>query len=825
MSKKLPNNINAPIGRIGSTMEYFNGSLYIFGYQYSAYLYGLENGSELYRYDLEGEYWEIVNVNGDIPIMRLSHYSAIYNGKMYVLYGIISESLTDFNDVYQFEFENKTWTYLGALTENSFILSAKVQVNNFVYLLYGRSRETVLNSLIKIDLDPNPPTYEYLSVNYLTPSERVYHCSFVINEKMYVFGGSNGVIHAASNEFEVLYNDLWAYDFNTDLWSSVNAGGEIPSPRRQFGCTKTSGDVFAVFGGYGESGYLNDLYYFHEPSSFWFSVKSESVKPTGRSLACLAYLDNVFYIIGGRDAIKGFDEIWTYDFYTNEFILADAEYTLNKNSILDFNDCKCWVEKELDSKYLYVIGGTDYYMYPNCEIFKYTILSNNKLLRSSKDLGSLESITVIGSENSVIVTDSLIISLGGSLYNFVVIFHVLIYNKQTEELTIVEESFNFQSWGHSAVHYKDKIYIFGGGGITDIYKSSRKIFNNLYSLQLESIYNLGCSKGTYGKHCAPCPAGTYFLDNDCVKCSKGRYSTLLASTSAEQCMPCAANTFNNKLGARYCLDCPGGSSCPIGSESPKYDFSFPSNNSVQPSEYKSESEFVNEKTSFLWYLFAGFTGIICLLGITVKKFWFSIQKIDLFVDYHANELELPVVYKKTSCGGLFSFIFIVVSLITVVIGILGYTINNITEIRALIPVIALGKEIKAEIVEIKVGFYIYGGSCVVDEKCSPLIDYQNQGFEYDMRKVSCKLEKEVCQVSFEYENLKLKGKNSEIFIGMKEKLSFASGIFVNITSSSSIPNEISSILTYIKPESTQTLFRGTTPSKFYYKFIPSVFHI
>jgi hypothetical protein len=57
---------------------------------------------------------------------------------------------------------------------------------------------------------------------------------------------------------------------------------------------------------------------------------------------------------------------------------------------------------------------------------------------------------------------------------------------------------------------------------------------------------------------------------------------------------------------------------------------------------------------------------------------------------------------------------------------------------------------------------------------------------------------------------------------MKEALSYASFLSVNLTSSSSIPNEFSSVFIPVNPNSKELLLRGTDPTIVYYSLTPSV---
>jgi hypothetical protein len=824
----MENNGKVPSPRMGASLEYFNGSLYVFGYSFYSLVLGLETGSELFRYDLEGQFWEIVTVNGKAPLMRLYHYSCIYNNEMYILYGIITESTYEHNTVYKFNFATSTWHLLGFGTEKGSIASAKVQDDSVLYLLFGRDSTTVFNSIKKIDLSTNPPTFSVLVNNWLSPSERVYHCSFTINRKIYIFGGSNGATNGASSEVEVLYNDLWAFDVDQILWTSLNTLGAVPSPRKLFACSKTQGDVLAIFGGVGESGLLNDLYYLHEPELYWYKIISENDGPSVRYLSSLTFHNDMIFIVGGKNKDKGFDEIWTYDFASNLFDLNKARIRIpDVVTLNNLYDAKCWVEAMNNTIYsLLIVGGSDFNSYPNQKLVNFTFKGLELIEKSFKQLGLLQEQSMIGSETTVIVTENHIIRLGGSIYSLILLPTVLVYERSSEKYWIIPTRYQLELWGHSGVHFEDSIYIFGGGGSNEVYKSYRRISNNLIkvSFNTDDGIQLDCSPGTFNESCEPCPQGSYFLNGICMDCPPGRVNDILASTSVEQCMPCDENYYNDRPGASSCLQCPSSYACPIGSAFPKLGFYLPKNSSIQPSVYRSGLGRLEGLTTDLWYIFAGISAALLFFSICVHELWVKLKIIDLFVSHHGNELGVPVIHRKTSFGGVFTIFFCFACILTILAAFLEYTLNNIDEIRALVPVITLKEEISSKFLEINSTFYIYGGACIEDSNCSPLIDYQDSGLSYSKKSITCGKINENCFIYSKYDSLHLTSKNPSIRLILKEKFSFASALTVNISATSSIPKEISSIFTSIKPPKAK-LFRGTSPSKIHLKFTPSVTNI
>ena len=87
--------------------------------------------------------------------------------------------------------------------------------------------------------------------------------------------------------------------------------------------------------------------------------------------------------------------------------------------------------------------------------------------------------------------------------------------------------------------------------------------------------------------------------------------------------------------------------------------------------------------------------------------------------------------------------------------------------------------------------------------------------------MNCNYIKQDCEVEIFYKNVTLSG-TSSIFVDLREYSSYASAISLNITCSSSIPDQISSVFSSIRPTSGSSIFRGLEPSVFSFELTPSV---
>jgi N-acetylneuraminic acid mutarotase len=305
----MPKRGNIPKPRSVGSMVFYENSLYIYGYV----PYSEDSNDEIFRYDLTKEEWEIVEVLGERPAPRKSHYSFIHQDEMIVIYGYFEENMTAYNEINKFNFLNKTWKKVEGFVGIPVMGSSSVQINQKVYILYGRNFEATFNSIQSFDLKELVMVQE--TENFLSPSPRSHHCSIVINQYMYLFGGGN----FNEEDPDVFFNDFWRFDLETLTWEFFITSGDAPINRKFYSCCKLGSNRLAVFGGENENTFYNDLYWFYEPKKFWFKVEPLSVRITPRSNSCMVSYINLLFIVGGNSAMKGNNDLWVYQFDSNEF--------------------------------------------------------------------------------------------------------------------------------------------------------------------------------------------------------------------------------------------------------------------------------------------------------------------------------------------------------------------------------------------------------------------------------------------------------------------------------------------------------------------------
>jgi hypothetical protein len=119
-------------------------------------------------------------------------------------------------------------------------------------------------------------------------------------------------------------------------------------------------------------------------------------------------------------------------------------------------------------------------------------------------------------------------------------------------------------------------------------------------------------------------------------------------------------------------------------------------------------------------------------------------------------------------------------------------------------------------------FKAYGGKCDSDQvEFAELFDINMENIKGIREYLILEKVDSDCKISFNIRNFELT-ENGKVNIQLSEPQSFSSAISLKIETSSSIPDEVSSISESIWSDKDQ-LFRGSIPSTFSYLMTPSLF--
>lgn len=279
----------SPFPRYGAAVNSVaskEGDIYLMG--------GLINSSTV-----KGDLW-MVEAGGNMacyplattaegPGPRVGHASLLV-GNAFIVYG--GDTKMDDSDVldetlYLLNTSTRQWSRAvpagprpsGRYGHSLNILGSKI------YVFGGQVEGYFMNDLVAFDLNQlQVPTnrWEMLIRNSdeggppagEVPPARTNHSVVTFNEKLYLFGGTNG--------FQ-WFNDVWCYDPLSNSWSSLDCIGYIPAPREGHAAAIVD-DVMYIFGGRTEEGAdLGDLAAFRISSRRWYTFQNMGPSPSPRS--------------------------------------------------------------------------------------------------------------------------------------------------------------------------------------------------------------------------------------------------------------------------------------------------------------------------------------------------------------------------------------------------------------------------------------------------------------------------------------------------------------------------------------------------------------
>lgn len=280
---------------------------------------------------------------------------------MYIAYGCVFEDQIMRDSLWKFNFASKRWTLVSDISGDGICNYISEKVGSKLYFLFGVLPLGISNKVFYIDLLETIPKTVILSPDWDSPSNRKNHCSVVIRDCIYIFGG----ITSAG----VYLNDLWYFDIPNYIWIYVVASGDIPAAKKFAACTVVSDTNILVFGGTDPTTIFNDFFVYSEQANFWKSMENVSgFSPSPRYSACILYYMYYAFIVGGRDDLGLFNEVWVHDYLHRKYLLIETD----KNFAIEVYDYKCWID-DAEGLAIYLIGGQHLYNNPSDAVIKIDI--------------------------------------------------------------------------------------------------------------------------------------------------------------------------------------------------------------------------------------------------------------------------------------------------------------------------------------------------------------------------------------------------------------------------------------------------------------------
>lgn len=822
---QMERNGEDPPEMIFTCLQYFEKKIYLACGENTAGL----NDEEIYStstfvYDLESFTWSKLELNNEFD-HRTYASSALIGSEMFIIYGYSAyegmdvESIQKLDLLTLIEWENVSIGDDLAIVRDSFASSL---YSDKIYLSAGyiTSTSETLNDLIQIN--PSENSFSILADSQDLPSSRMLHSMEVINGQLYIFGGLTD---------SGLTNELWKFDVESEVWSTVEVQGTSPVARSSHGCD-SAGDIMVIWGGLGETGFLSDMHYYNALTNRWTEITVSGTKPSARKGACVEVSLPYVFIFGGQTSEGCSNDLWVYHAGNNMYTL----YQQKESEVLPVMMSLCDSEIVDGHIIFYTYTGSTTGEAPVMNLRQFNLTTGKWVSLSDEEPYDMLRTNPLGQK---LGKDFIVIA--GQSWSTDAWRNIILLEKYGQGYRFVDDvdkMIEEYIWGSAFTYYKNFIYSHGGG--TQIGVSIRptvptgKFFYLNITLICEILDNrcsATCSPGTYlntDNVCELCEKGTYaegFGNTNCIKCPSGTYNMYNGANSLEQCYPCPEGYFNNIEGKSICLACPPGYSCPSGSKKPSFSGFESDIISDQPSSYSKNTKASKAAMAIWYYVFLALILLMLLIILIFRnKVIPLIVKLDIFTDGHNYNENLPLMLKKTIIGGSFTLIFILVALLLIISRIINFEYNNITENKTLIPLVIIYDEVSAfqSDIYMKLNLLRYGGTCKeVDGETNKTLTFYTVNIRGKFEQTSAKVSDLDCEIEYFCSKCSLDA-GAYFYFSAKEKTSYASALSLNITAESSIESSKSSLYFLLKtPEN--SIFRGSEPTVFKISSIPSLY--
>ena len=443
----MKNNGEIPDKRMGASLVFYQNCLYLYGYAWLETSSDI-NDNSIYVYNITEKNWTIADAKNAILSKRTRHASTLYNDSMIIMYGLLIETASQIFDIWKFNFTTYEWSFLFNVSSNyyqvAFTSAGNVMKGSIYYSFFGRNPMHVMNAISYIDFSKENISISYIAYDQVSPPKRKYHCSVMINEELFIFGGVSD-----TNEY---LNDMWRFSLSNNNWVSDQSTGNIPSSRALFGCSSSS-TLIIIFGGKDSTTIFNDFYYYDTVQLLWHLADIKGTAISSRYSTCIVVADFNIFIIGGTNDFIVYDEIWIFSFEYNTYTLVNTNDAI-KFQLIHFS---CWIDNEAAISNIYVIGGCGLFYQPDNHIYKIKAPRDKDSFTTNTSI-IFTSEVVIQCESAIIVDGYFVYVLFGSTWDYFTFPTIYVINYYTKE--IVNLASNLMLFGHSATYYKEYIYVF-----------------------------------------------------------------------------------------------------------------------------------------------------------------------------------------------------------------------------------------------------------------------------------------------------------------------------------------------------------------------------
>lgn len=256
--------------------------------------------------------WAVLSTEGSRPSPRFAHAAALVGSKMVVFGGDSGDQLLD--DTKILNLEKLTWDSVAPKVRPSpnrrpsKLPACKghclVQWGNSVILVGGKT-EPASDRLAVWTFNMETEVWSLMEAKGDIPAARSGHTVTRAGATLILFGGEDTKGKKR--------HDLHMFDLKSSTWLPLNYKGSGPSPRSNHVAALYEDRILLIFGGHSKSKTLNDLFSLDFETMVWSRVKIHGPHPTPRAGCSGVLCGTKWYIAGGGSKKKRHAETWAFD--------------------------------------------------------------------------------------------------------------------------------------------------------------------------------------------------------------------------------------------------------------------------------------------------------------------------------------------------------------------------------------------------------------------------------------------------------------------------------------------------------------------------------
>ncbi|TMS03893.1 Leucine-zipper-like transcriptional regulator 1 [Larimichthys crocea] len=239
-----------PAPRYHHSAVVYGSSMFVFG-GYTGDIYSnsnLKNKNDLFEYKFATGQWTEWKVEGSLPVARSAHGATVYSDKLWIFAGY--DGNARLNDMWTISLQDREHACWEEIDQSGEIppscCNFPVAVcRDKMFVFSGQSGAKITNNLFQFEFKGHMwtriPTEHLLRGSPPPPQRRYGHTMVAFDRHLYVFGG------AADN---TLPNELHCYDVDSQTWEVIHPSldSEMPSGRL-FHAAAVIQDAMYIFGG------------------------------------------------------------------------------------------------------------------------------------------------------------------------------------------------------------------------------------------------------------------------------------------------------------------------------------------------------------------------------------------------------------------------------------------------------------------------------------------------------------------------------------------------------------------------------------------------